>query len=131
MPIRHTPIPDASATPDTVQVITACYYKRYIRVCPLLWAHARQCSISKAMISRRGLLPLCADRWQVLHPAHLLRGQRLHLYRVIPAAVSMLPAPVGWMPGTGSAVREHRISLAPSARRGIPAAIARRAARNY
>ena len=31
------------------------------------------------------LLP-CADRWQVIHPAHLLRGQRLHLYRVSPAA---------------------------------------------
>ena len=65
-PGRLAPIPDIGATPDTVQVSTACYYKRYIRVCPLLWIHARQCSISKTMTARRGLLPLCADRWQVL-----------------------------------------------------------------
>lgn len=34
------------------------------------------------MPARRGQLLPCVDRWQVLHPAHLLRGQRLHLYRV-------------------------------------------------
>ena len=34
------------------------------------------------MPARRGQLLPCADRWQVLHPAHLLRGQRLHLCRV-------------------------------------------------
>lgn len=32
-----------------------------------------------------GLLLPSADLWQVLHLAHLLRGQRLHLYRVSPA----------------------------------------------
>ena len=57
---------------DAVQLSTADYYKRYIRARPLLWLHARQCSISKTMPARRGLLPLCADRWQVLRPAHRL-----------------------------------------------------------
>lgn len=52
----------------------------------LLWIHARRCSIPQTMPTRRGLLPPCADRWQVLLPAHPLRCQRLHLYRVSPAA---------------------------------------------
>ena len=43
------------------------------------------------MPARRGQLLPCVDRWQVLHPAHLLRGQRLHLYRVSPAACSLAP----------------------------------------
>ena len=30
-------------------------------------------------------------RWQALHPAHLLRGQRLHLHRVSPAACGLTP----------------------------------------
>lgn len=30
-------------------------------------------------------------RWQVLHLEHLLRGQRLHLYRVSPAACDLAP----------------------------------------
>ena len=46
-----------------------------------------------------------------------------------PGAVSMLPTPGGWMPGTGSAVMAHR--LAPFTQRGSPAASARRAARNH
>lgn len=87
--------------PDAAQVSTDYYYKRYIRVRPLLWIHARQCSISQSMQARRGLLPLCADRWQVLRPAHQLRCQRLHLYRVSPAAVSILPTPGGLQSGTG------------------------------
>lgn len=40
---------------------------------------------AQIMPARRGQLLPCVDRWQVLHPAHLLRGQRLHLYRVSPA----------------------------------------------
>ena len=80
------------------------------------------------MPARRGQLLPSADRWQVLHPAHLLSGQRLHLYRVSPAAVSMLPTPGGWRSGTGSAVKAG--ILAPSTQRGSPAAGARRAARN-
>ena len=43
------------------------------------------------MPARRGQLLPCVDRWQVLHPAHLLRGQRLHLYRFSPAACSLAP----------------------------------------
>ena len=35
-PVRHTPIPDTSATPDTVQLSTADYYKRYIRARPVM-----------------------------------------------------------------------------------------------
>lgn len=54
------------------------------------------------------LLPR-ADRWQVLHPAHLLRGQRLHLYRVSPAESRCFPRPAAG-------------GLAPSTRRGSPAA---------
>lgn len=50
----------------------------YIRAYPLLWIHARRCSRSQTMPARRGQLLPCVDRWQVLHPAHLLRGQRLH-----------------------------------------------------
>ena len=51
---------------------------RYIRVhrCPLLWIHARQCSKSQTVPSRR--------------------GQRLHLYRVSPAAFNLAP---GQQPG--------------------------------
>ena len=39
--------------------------------------------------------PTVCDRWQVL------TGQRLHLYRVSPAAVSMLSTPNGLQSGTG------------------------------
>lgn len=48
-----------------------------------------------------------------------------------PGGVSMLPTPGGLQSGTGSAVRAHRVSLAPSTRRGSPAAGTRRAARNH
>lgn len=61
-----------------------------------------------------------ADRWQVLRPAHLLRGQRLHLYRVSPAASRCFPrqaacglAPgqqsgrTGWHPPPGWAVQQQ------------------------
>lgn len=34
-------------------------------------------------------------RWQVLRPAHLLRGQRLHLYRVSPVGSRIPPTPGG------------------------------------
>lgn len=62
----------------------------------------------------------CADRRQVLHPAHLLRGQRLHLYRVSPAGSRYFqrPAAGGLAPGQQCRV----ISLAPSTRRSSPAA---------
>lgn len=46
----------------------------YIRVRPLLWIHVRRCNISQTMPARRGQLLPSADRWQVLHPMHLLRG---------------------------------------------------------
>ena len=48
-----------------------------------------------------------------------------------PGGISMLPTPGGLQSGTGSAVRAHRVSLAPSTRRGSPAAGTRRAARNH
>lgn len=74
------------------------YYNKVYKgaaVRPMLWIHAGRCSIPQTIPARRGQLLPSADRWQVLHPAHLLRGQRLHLYRV---------------------------SLSPSTRRGSPAA---------
>ena len=57
------------------------------------WIHARQCSRSQTMQARRGLRLPPVDRWQVLRPAHLLRGQRLHLYRVSPAGSRCFPRP--------------------------------------
>lgn len=45
----------------------------------------------QTMPAAAGQLIPCADLWQVLHPAHLLRGQRLHLYRVSPAAGGLAP----------------------------------------
>lgn len=48
-----------------------------------------------------------------------------------PGGVSMLLTPGGLRSGTGSTVRAHKASLAPSTRRGSPAAGARRAARNH
>lgn len=62
------------------------YYNKVYKGAPMSWIHARQCSISQTMPARRGQLLPCVDRWQVPHPAYLLRGQRLHLYRVNPAA---------------------------------------------
>lgn len=50
-------------------------------------------------------------RWQVLRPAHLLRGQRLHLCRVSPAGSRCFPRPaaVGLAPvqRSGRAARNH------------------------
>lgn len=73
---------------------------------PLLWVHARRCSILQTMPARRGQLLPSVDCWQVLHPAHLLRGQRLHLYRVSPAACNLAPvnsqgAPAGTLHPAG------------------------------
>ena len=88
-------VPDTTATPGRC---TAQHSRpiiiRYIRGgsgVPLLWIRTRQCSISQTMPARRGQLLPCADRWQVLHPAHLLRGQCLHLYRVRPAGSRCFP----------------------------------------
>lgn len=64
---------------DAVQLSTAAYYNKVYKGAPLLWIHASRCSISQTMPARRGHLLPSANRWQVLHPAHLLRGQRLHL----------------------------------------------------
>lgn len=60
----------------------------------------------------------CADHWQALHPAHPLRGQRLHLYRVIPAGSRCFPRPAAcslapgqwsgwafWHPPPGGAIQ--------------------------
>ena len=51
------------------------------------------------MPARRGLLPLCADRWQVLRPAHLLTDQRLNLHRLSPAACDLAPVSSQGAPG--------------------------------
>lgn len=74
----------------------------------------------QTMQARRGLLPLCADRWKVLHPAHLLMGHLLHLYRVSPLASRYFPRPAacslapgqrsrrtGWRPPPGGAFQQQ------------------------
>ena len=63
----------------------------YIRAHRLLWIHAKRRNTSQTMQARRGQLLPCVDRWQVIHPAHLLRGQRLHLHKVSPAACDLAP----------------------------------------
>lgn len=76
------------------------YYNKVYKSAPLLWIHARQCSTSQTMQTRLGQLLPSADLWQVLNPVHLLRGQRLHPYRVRQAACDLAP---GQQPGrTGS-----------------------------
>ena len=58
------------------------------------------------------LLP-CADHWQVLHPAHLLRGQRLHLYEASPVTSRRFPRPAacnlapGQQSGAGGAAQRQ------------------------
>lgn len=64
---------------------------------------------------RRGQLLPFVDHWQVLHPAHPLRGQRLHLYGVSPAACNLAPvisqgAAGGAEPLTATAVSLFRLS---------------------
>ena len=82
------------------------YYNKVYKGAPLLWIHARQCSKSQTMPARRGHLIPCVDLWQVLHPAHLLRGQRLHLYKVNPAACDLAPGqPVALHPAGQSSSR--------------------------
>lgn len=54
--------------------------------------------------SPAGSAPTVCGRWQVLHPAHLLRGQRLHLYRVSPA-----PSTRRGSPATGHGGRRGTI----------------------
>ena len=41
--------------------------------------------------SPAGSAPAVCRALAVLHPAHLLRGHRLHLYRVSPAACNLAP----------------------------------------
>ena len=51
------------------------YYNKVYKgaaVRPMLWIHAGRCSIPQTIPARRGQLLPSADRWQVLHPAHLL-----------------------------------------------------------
>lgn len=43
--------------------------------------------------ARRGQLLPCVDRWKMLRPAHLLSGQRIHLYMVSPAGSRCFPRP--------------------------------------
>ena len=70
---------------------------RYIRV-------QRCAPCYGSMPARRGQLLPCANRWQVLYPAHLLRGQCLHLYRVSPAGSRCFPRlALCFLPGTGGA----------------------------
>lgn len=93
---------------DAAQLSTAAYYNNvYKRVqgCVLLWIHARQRSIQQTIPAAAGQRLPCADRWQVLHPAHLLRGSASpHVQR------SARHTPSGWavqQQGRGGAARNH------------------------
>lgn len=79
-PGRPQPIPDTNAA-------QGCCTAQHSP--PIIIRYIRE----QTMPARRGQLLPSADRWQVMHPAHLLRGQRLHLYRVSPAASRYLPRP--------------------------------------
>lgn len=59
----------------------------FLRLCPL--------NLRKYQTDTRGYDADCTTLERITDPAHLLMGQRLHLYRVSSAAVSMLPAPGG------------------------------------
>lgn len=119
-PGRPAPIPEIPAPRRTLySSAQPAYYNKVYKgaaVRPLLWIHARRCNIPQTIPARRGQLLPSADRWQVLHPAHLLRGQRLHLYRVSPAACNLAPvngqgAPAGTLSpaGQSSGVRHGTI----------------------
>lgn len=130
-PQHLQPIPDTSTTPDAVQVSTAAYYNKVYKGAGarrLLWIHSRQCSISHTMPARRGQLLPFVNRWQVL--------TRCQQYRPCAPAEGSASPPVQGQPGglrsgAGSAIRARRVCLAPSTRRGSPAAAARRSARNH
>lgn len=95
-PGRTQPIPNTTATPGR--------YAGQHRP-PIIIMYIR----GQTMPTAAGQPLPCADRWQVLHLAHLLRCQRLHLHRVSPAGSRCFPRPAA-------------CSLAPSTRRGSPAA---------
>ena len=126
-PGRHPHIPDTAVTPGRC---TGQHSRpiiiMYIRVRPCYGSmpdgatYRIPCQPLGISSCRVWIVGKCWHTTSSTDPEHLLRDQRLHLYTVSPAAVSMLPAPGGWMPGTGSSVRAHR--LAPFTRRGSPAA---------
>ena len=80
---------------------------RYIRVRPCFGsmsdsaAYHRPCQPGGVSSYRVRIAGKCWHAISSTDPAHLLRGQRLHLYRVSPAAVSILPTPGGLRSGTG------------------------------
>ena len=112
-PGRTQPIPDATATPGrcTGQHRPPIII-RYIRGCrgapccgsmPDGAAYRRPCQRWRVSSYR------VRSHWQVLHPAHLLRGQRLHLYRVSPAGSRCFPRPAGQSSSGGAAGRRGTI----------------------
>lgn len=95
-------IPDTSATPDAAQHSTDRLFNN-------VYKGAEVPACYRSMPARRGQLPPCMDRWQVLHPANLLRGQRLNLYRVSPTASRCFqrPAACNLAPSTRRAARNY------------------------
>jgi hypothetical protein len=89
---------------------------RYIKSAPLLWIHARRCNIPQTIPARRGQLLPPVDRWQMLHLAHLLRGQCLHLHKVSPAASRYFPSPTACnlAPGQRSGHTLHPVGQSSS-----------------
>lgn len=93
---------------------------RYIKSAPLLWIHARRCNIPQTIPARRGQLLPPVDRWQMLHLAHLLRGQCLHLHKVSPAASRYFPSPTACnlAPGQRSGHTLHPVGQSSGRGRG-------------
>ena len=84
---------------------------RYIRSASLLWIHARRCNIPQTMPARRGHLLPCVDLWQVLHPAHLLRGSASPPVQGQPgglqSSTGQRSGRTSWYPPPGGAVQQQ------------------------
>ena len=111
------PIPDTSTTPGRCTA-------QHSRTIIIMYIRVQQCACYRPMPDspayRRPCQPGAPADVSASPP---VRGQ--------PGGVSILPTPGGDGSGTGSAVRAHRVSLAPSTRRSSPAGGAQRAARNH
>ena len=131
------PIPDTTAMPNAVQSRAAAYYNKVYKGAPLSWIHARQCIIVQTMPAAAVCsyhVQIAGKCWRTVSstdPAHLLRGSASPPVQGQPGGVSMLLTPGGLRSGTGSTVRTHKASLAPSTRRGSPTAGVRQTARNH
>ena len=117
-PIPHHPRRSASSTYQNHRHARTLYssaqppyYNKVYKGASLLWIHARQCSISQTMPARRGHLLPCVDLWQVLHPAHLLRGSASPPVQGQPgglqSSTGQRSGRTSWYPPPGGAVQQQ------------------------